>query len=142
MMSQFISEYGTLILYTIITAVFGYLGLLVKNLCDKYLKDKTKREIAKSCVQFAEQVYHNCGGEEKLEKALEAASEMLAEKGITCSELELRVLIESAVASFNDAFNKGKTDLPETEYVDDFKGDYIEEEITSSEETETEEIAE
>ena len=50
--------------------------------------------------------------------------------------------MENLLLPFNYAFNKGKTDLPETEYVDDFKGDYIEEETTSSEETETEEIAE
>ena len=35
-----------------------------------------------------------------------AASEMLGEKGITVSDLELRVLIEAAVAEFNEAFNK------------------------------------
>ena len=49
-------------------------------------------------------------GEDKLDKALEAASEMLAQKGISFTELELRVLIEAAVASFNDAFNKGSID--------------------------------
>jgi hypothetical protein len=39
-------------------------------------------------------------------QALLAASEMLAEKGITITELEMRVLIEAAVAEFNQAFNK------------------------------------
>ena len=52
---------------------------------------------------------------------------MLAEKGIQCTELELRVLIEAALASFNDAFNKDSeenetTVLPETEPIDDFRG--------------------
>jgi hypothetical protein len=31
---------------------------------------------------------------------------MLAQKGITVSDLELRVLIEAAVAEFNEAFKK------------------------------------
>lgn len=161
MLAQFISEYGTLILYTVITAVFGYLGIMAKTLCNKYLTDKTKRDIAKSCVQFTEQVYHDLSGPEKLEEALKAASAMLAERGIKCTELELRVLIEAALASFNDAFNRveekaeteesemreaeedapitfiaydeydengdpvpgTQTNVPEQEYVDDFRGD-------------------
>ena len=31
---------------------------------------------------------------------------MLNEKGIIVTDLELRVLVEAAVAEFNDAFNK------------------------------------
>lgn len=127
MFAQFISEYGTVILYTVLTAVFGYLGILAKRLAEKYLNSKEKKAVAASCVKFVEQVYKDLHGEEKLEKALEAASEMLAEKGIQCTELELRVLIEAALASFNDAFNKDSeenetTVLPETEPIDDFRG--------------------
>ena len=44
--------------------------------------------------------------EEKYEKALEAASEMLSEKGISVTELELKMLIEAAVGEFNDVFYK------------------------------------
>ena len=51
-------------------------------------------------------LYKNLHGEEKLKEALAAASEMLAEKGITITDLELRVLVEAAVAEFNKAFEK------------------------------------
>jgi hypothetical protein len=34
---------------------------------------------------------------------------MLAEKGITITDLELRVLVEAAVAEFNKAFEKKTT---------------------------------
>jgi hypothetical protein len=37
---------------------------------------------------------------------METASEMLCEKGINVTELELMTLIESALCEFNDAFNK------------------------------------
>ena len=37
-----------------------------------------------------------------------AASEMLVEKGITITELEMRMLIEAALAEFNKAFEKQK----------------------------------
>lgn len=106
MFVEFINQYGMNILYTAVMAIAGYVGIVVKNLFTKYVNDKTKRAVAKSAVQFVEQVYKDIHGEDKLEAALECAGEMLAEKGITITALELRVLIEAAVAEFNDAFNK------------------------------------
>lgn len=106
MFAEFISEYGTTILYTILTAIAGYLGIVAKNLYTKYVNDKTKQSVARTVVQGVEQIYKDLHGDEKLEKALESAYEMLAEKGITVTHLELRMLIEAAVAEFNDAFNK------------------------------------
>ena len=108
MFAEFINVYGTQILYAIITAIAGYVGIVVKNLCTKYITDKTKASVAKTAVQFVEQVYKDLHGEEKLNEALSAASEMLAEKGITVSELEMRVLIEAAVAEFNHTFKKAE----------------------------------
>ena len=105
----FISEYGTTILYAILTALAGYLGVKAKALADKYINDKTKKAVAKTAVQAVEQVYKDLHGEEKLNEALKAASEMLAEKGITITDLELRMLIEASLAEFNDAFNKADT---------------------------------
>lgn len=104
MFAEFINQYGMQILFTIVTAIAGYVGIVVKNLCTKYLNDKTKQAVAKTAVQFVEQVYKDLHGEEKLATALSAASEMLAEKGIHVSDLEMRVLIEAAVAEFNGAF--------------------------------------
>ena len=106
MFAEFINQYGLQIMYAIITAIAGYIGIVVKNLVTKYLNDKTKKAVAKSAVQFVEQVYKDIHGEEKLAEAVAAAAEMLAEKGITITDLELRVLIEAAVAEFNEAFNK------------------------------------
>ncbi len=106
LIAEFINQYGIEILYAAVTAIAGYLGIVVKNLCTKYINDKTKTAVAKTAVQFVEQVYKDLHGEEKLNCALSAASEMLLEKGIKTSELELRYLIEAAVAEFNNAFNK------------------------------------
>lgn len=103
---EFISVYGTTILYSILTAIAGYLGIVVKNLYQKHLNDKTKQDVAKTCVKAVEQIYKDLHGAEKLHKALESASEMLANKGIAITDIELRMLIEAAVAEFNDAFNR------------------------------------
>lgn len=109
MFAEFLNQYGMQILYTVVMAIAGYLGIVVKNLATKYINDKTKKDVAKSAVQFVEQVYKDLHGEEKLNEALQAASEMLLEKNITVTSLELRVLIEAAVAEFNNAFGKDET---------------------------------
>lgn len=105
---NFLNEYG--LLSAIITGLASALGVVLKKIYDRTIgeriKDKIKREVAAQVVKFVEQVYKDLHGEEKLEKAIEAAAEMLNEKGITISELELRVLLESALAELNGAFNK------------------------------------
>ena len=113
MFAEFIEMYGAEIgsaliaaAFACLTAIAGYLGTVAKNLVKKYLDNKTKQDVAKTVVQGIEQVFKDLHGEEKLNKALEAASEMLTEKGITISELELRMLIEAAVGEFNENFKK------------------------------------
>ena len=108
MLAEFINQYGTTIMYAIMTAIGGYLGLVVKNLYTKYINDKTKQAVAKTVVRGVEQIYKDLHGSDKLDMALEAASEMLMEKGITVSDLELRMLIEAAVGEFNEAFIKAE----------------------------------
>lgn len=120
---NFLNEYG--LLSAIITGLASALGVLLKKLYDRtigaYFKDKVKREVATQVVKFVEQVYKDLHGEEKLAKAIEAAAEMLNEKGITVSELELRVLLESALAELNDAF-KNTTDVKEALDLEELLG--------------------
>lgn len=110
MFAEFINQYGMQLMYMALTAIAGYLGIVAKNLFTKYVNDKTKEAVAKTAVKFVEQVYKDLHGEDKLNAALNAASEMLAEKGITVSQLEMRVLIEAAVAEFNEAFKKTESE--------------------------------
>ena len=113
MVAQFINEYGTNILYAIITAIAGGIAIVVKNLYKKYVDDQTKKSVVKTVVQGIEQMYKDLHGEEKLNAALENASEMLSLKGISVSEFELRMLIEAAVGEFNDVFNKTEKETTE-----------------------------
>lgn len=103
---EFISAHGVTILYSIVTAIFGYIGIAAKNLYKKYVDDKTKKSIAKMCVGAVEQIYKDLHGEEKLDKALEAFAEILNDRGIKVTTLEMRMLVESAVSEFNNAFDK------------------------------------
>ena len=102
--AQFINEYGTTLIYAVLTAIAGYIGLWVKSLYTKYANDKTKRDVVKTCVSAVEQLYRDLHGEEKYNKVVESVSEMLMEKGITITELELKMLIEATVGEFNKVF--------------------------------------
>lgn len=110
--NQFMSEWGVEIIGTLLLAIAGSLGLLIKSLATKYLNDKTKQTIAKIVVQGVEQVYKELHGEDKLNQALAMFADLLSEKGIKCSELEMRVLLESAVGEFNKVFENSGA-LPE-----------------------------
>ena len=106
MFLEIIKTYGAEILGTVLVALAGIFGMVAKNLAVKFLDNDAKRTLAKTVVQFTEQVYKNLHGEEKLGAALAVFSQLLEEKGIRASETEMRVLLESAVAEFNQVFAK------------------------------------
>ena len=104
--SDFLQEYGTTLLYTLVTAVFGFLGVAAKKLWQKWFAEREKAACARTVVKAIEQIYTDLHGEEKLSRALESLSELLEKKGIRASDWELRLLIESALAEYNKAFEK------------------------------------
>lgn len=102
--NEFIEQYGTTILYAVLTAIAGYVGIVIKNLYQKFINDRTKKAIVRTCVQAVEQLYKELHGEEKYEKVVEAVTEMFNERGITITEIEMKMLIEAAVGEFNKVF--------------------------------------
>lgn len=100
--NEFITTYGATILYSILTAIAGYIGIAIKNLYTKYVNDKTKKDVVHTCVQAVNQIYKDLHGEEKLAKCIDSVSAMLCEKGITITEIEIRMLIEATVNEFNN----------------------------------------
>lgn len=105
---DFISQYGILIIYTALTAVFGFLGSKVKEILKNRENEDTKEKVVCTCVKAVEQLYRDLDGPAKLEKAKENIIAMLNSKGIDITELEMDMLIESVVAEFNITF-KGET---------------------------------
>lgn len=106
MLEYFIYHYGSLLLGAILCAIFGTLGHAAKKAYKTYVNDETKRQIAKTVVSFVEQAWKNLHGSEKLHKALETAQSLLSKKGIDFDAEEMEILIEAAVAEFNEAFRK------------------------------------
>lgn len=125
---ELFATYVLPVIAAVLTGLAGYIGAQVKKLYEKYINDKTKRAVAQTCVKAVEQLYHDLGGPEKFKKAQKAVEEMLNEKGIPISELEMNLLIEAVVSEFNYGFAKASEvsglDIPSL--------------VTESEESETE----
>lgn len=103
-LNDFISQYATQILYTVLVAVAGLIGAAAKSIYKKHINDKTKQAVVKTCVQAVEQLYKDLHGEKKYAEVVKSATEMLEQKGIAITELELKMLIEAAVGEFNEVF--------------------------------------
>lgn len=100
-MSEFVNIVLLPILSTVLTAVIAYVGVKLKDLLERSENDKAKLNAAKTCVQAVEQLYKDLHGEEKYDKCVEGLTEMLGEKGITVTEIEIKMLVESAVRELN-----------------------------------------
>lgn len=91
------------IILTFLTVLASTLGITIKNIYQRYMDTKTKKEIVGATVQYVEQISKNdaltC--DMKFSKAKEKSLEWLKEKGIKVSDTELEILIESAVNCYH-----------------------------------------
>lgn len=106
LVKDFVSSYGSQIIYTALAALVSYVGIAIKNLYERYITDNTKRKVIRECVKAVEQVYKALDGPEKLNKATEYAVSILNSKGIEITELEVRVLIEAFVGDLHDTLGE------------------------------------
>ena len=101
-----LNDYLTQILTVLLLALFGFLGVQAKNLYKKYVNTAVKQSVCRTAVRFVEQVYQDLHGPEKLNAAMQKASEILEGYGITISKDELVAMLEAAVNEFNNSFGK------------------------------------
>ena len=111
---EFLSEYGATLIYAIISAILGYIGIVAKSLITRLANDKTKKDVVATCVRAVEQIFTDLHGQEKLHKCIENAVAILESKGINASADEIYMLIEAAVKDMNmqmnDVFNSDSKD--------------------------------
>lgn len=101
---ELLATYLLPVIGTALVSLAGFIGAQLKKIYQKYVDDKTKEAVVRTCVKAVEQLYHDLGGPEKLKKAQEGIRQMLEEKDIAISELEMEMLIESVVSEFNYGF--------------------------------------
>ena len=119
MVKEFLAQYGMEMVSTIVVAIMGFIGICIKNVIKKFSDDKIKQHVCKTVVQAVEQMYSDLTGTEKYEKAVENITDMLTEKGISATELEVQMLIESCVKEMKENLpDWAKTNSSETEVND------------------------
>lgn len=97
------------IILTIVTAIGAAIATIIKDkyqeFKDKEIEEKNlaiKKETVETCVKAVEQIYSDLHGEEKFQKVVEYVNTMLAEKGLTITEIEIKMLIEATVKVLNN----------------------------------------
>lgn len=101
--NEFIAPNIVEVIFTLLTAAATALGAWIGMMYKDKLKDETKRKIVKTACKAVKQIYKDLSGAEKYEKAVEAIVAMLNEKGITITDIEIKMLIEEVCADFTDA---------------------------------------
>ena len=117
-MNNILANYMSQIVLSLFLMLAAWLGVQAKNLYNKYVTTEIKQAVCRTAVRFVEQVYTDLHGREKLHKAMERASQILATYDIHISENELEAMLEAAVNEFNKSF--AKTD-PEVKEKDELK---------------------
>ena len=90
-----------------VITVASYVGMKIKNIYKEKVDTETKKKVVETTCRYINQLYNDLDGSQKLEKAKENIVDQLNEKGISITELELDVLIESTINSFKDAVTQG-----------------------------------
>ena len=100
-------------LLVIVTAVASYVATKVKNTLERKANNEVAKQVIEDTVKYVQQVFKDLDGKDKLEKAVEKASDVLAEKGIAVSETEINMLIESAVYGIKNGMGGTELVVPE-----------------------------
>ena len=106
------------ILATFLTGLFTYIGTRLKKVYEEKVNTETAKAVVEDDVRFVEQVYKDLHGKEKLEKATAQVEEVLQSKGITISEAEINMLIESAVYGLNEGWFNSADNTLDTDKTD------------------------
>ena len=126
------------ILATFLTGLFTYIGTRLKKIYEEKVNNETAKIVVENAVRYVEQVYKDLHGKEKLEKAIEQVSQVLESKGITITDAEIYMLIESAVYGLNEGWLKDETVIvePKEQIILDEPTEQIENTVKPSEATE------
>ncbi len=83
----------------IITGIISFIGLKLKKLYEEKINNETIKKIVTDTVKYVEQITKDISitSENKKQKAKDKIIEWLNEKGLSVSDTQLDILIESAV---------------------------------------------
>ena len=97
----FIMEYGNMIIYTVLTAILGYVGIEIKKMVSRWLTMLEKKDVVKTCVMAVNRLYRKKQPKEKYAIALKNIEDMLTDRNISTSKFEIRMLIAEVCESID-----------------------------------------
>ena len=116
---EFISLYGNQIIFTLLTGALTAIGTWIGKKYQEICNERIKRDTVKTCVNAVEQLYPDMLGEEKYIKATESIKEILFNKNIIITDLEIKMMIEEQCNRFNQFKNMNKEKQHSTEGEND-----------------------
>ena len=108
MIQQLINQLANNIIQTLLAIIVAYVGIAGKSLYTKYVNTELKRIVVKDCVKAVEQIYNDLHGDDKKAQCENQIVQLLYEYGITVTQAELDIMIESAVQELNKTLKDGK----------------------------------
>ena len=94
---SFITEYGLHIIATALIGILSYLGIQIKSIIHNYSKQIIAKEEAEIVYHGIEELYCNQKESKKIELMIINLKQILNEKNITITNLELQMLIYSTI---------------------------------------------
>lgn len=105
---EMINQIGINIIQTFLAVVVAYIGIVCKRLYNKYIDTELKKTIVMDCVKAVEQVFTDIHGDNKKIECENKICQLLGEYGITITQVELDIMIESAVQEMNKTLKQDK----------------------------------
>ena len=91
---EFLNQYGASFIHSIAVLILSCVSFEIKKIYKKNIYDKTKKDVVKMVYHMINKLYPNINEEDKLNKVISNSKQILSEKGINISDLELRMYIE------------------------------------------------
>lgn len=109
MIQELINQIAGNIIQTFLAVIVAYIGIVGKRLYQKYVNTELKKIVVKDCVKAVEQIYKDIHGDDKKTQCENHIVQLLYEYGITITQTELDIMIESAVQELNKTLKENKT---------------------------------
>ena len=94
---DFTKDYGPTMIHSIVMGIFSYVVLDIKKIYKNHIEDKIKKEVVDKVCIYIDEIYPEIDAENKLKMAISNSREMLKEKKIDISNLELEVLLHNSI---------------------------------------------
>ena len=95
---DFFSQYGISIIHSIVAIIISYVSLCVKHIYKEHIHHKIKREVISMVCHAIHILYPTLTDEEKINRAIISIKQILKEKNIIISDLELKMDIISNIS--------------------------------------------